>query len=254
MDAQDERRKAQLDAQLESLDKQALKEIDTQKRRQQAIAQTDQISQALTQATSNLFEVAKNKELALAEGNEKKQEEIIKKFARKQKAVAISQAAIRGGLAILRIASDVPKADFGVTTAILIAAQAALTATTIAAIASQKFADGGRMPGVYDKKDNIPVLLSGDETILTPNQRENLGGAAAMRAAGVPGYFSGGAITPVPKFQAGGRVPEAVTIGFDDFAEQIIEGINNKEVVNVATNTTDQAAEVINIQNNAAFG
>ena len=38
-----------------------------------------------------------------------------------------------------------------------------------------------------------------------------------------------------------------------EFAEQIIEGINDKEVINVSTNTTNVAQDVMNIAAEATF-
>lgn len=62
----------------------------------------------------------------------------------------------------------------------------------------RKFADGGamarfvgRVPGLYDRRDDKLIAVSGDETVITPAHRTLLGGDAAMRDAGVPGYESG---------------------------------------------------------------
>lgn len=66
-----------------------------------------------------------------------------------------------------------------------------------------RFADGGmmsafamsnfvgRVPGYYDRADDKLIRVSGDETVLTPYHVQALGGARAMRAAGVPGYQNG---------------------------------------------------------------
>ena len=64
------------------------------------------------------------------------------------KRMAIAQAAIQGAMAIMRIAAEVPKVDFGVTTAILIGAQIVMTGLQIAAINAQQFSGalGGLIP------------------------------------------------------------------------------------------------------------
>jgi hypothetical protein len=81
-----------------------------------------------------------NKELAEAEGNEKKQEEIRKKYARRAQAVAIVQAIINGALGV----SDVWKkwASNPVVATALTALTVATVGAQIAVIAAQKFAKG----------------------------------------------------------------------------------------------------------------
>jgi tape measure domain-containing protein len=59
------------------------------------------------------------------------------------------------------------------------------------------FASGGfvgRVPGVYDRRDDRVIRVSGDETVITPLQRARLGGTAAMARAGIPGYAGGGSV------------------------------------------------------------
>lgn len=94
---------------------------------------------------SQFQQSAMNRELAMAGENAEKRAEIEKRYAKQQQKIAIGQAIIRGALAIQRIASDVPKADFGITTAILIGLQAAATAAQVATISSQKFKKGGEV-------------------------------------------------------------------------------------------------------------
>lgn len=64
---------------------------------------------------------------------------------RRDKAAAI----VAGGLAVVRILADVPKADFGVATALLIAAAVSETLSQIAIIDAQTYARGG----MYGKKE-----------------------------------------------------------------------------------------------------
>lgn len=96
-----------------------------------------------TQSLAQFQQAAMNRELAMAGENAEKRAEIEEKFAKRSQKIAIAQAAIRGALAIQKIAADVPKGDFGISTAILIGLQAANTAAQIAVIKSQQFKEGG---------------------------------------------------------------------------------------------------------------
>ena len=91
----------------------------------------------------------------------KKQEQIEKEaFKRKQKQ-DIAQAVSNGAMAITRILADVPKFDFGVSTAILSAAAAAQTALQVATIKSQKFAKGGVIEGKSHAEGGVPFTVDG---------------------------------------------------------------------------------------------
>ena len=94
---------------------------------------------------SSVNDARKAMELKRAGDDAKKKEEIEKKYAKKQQKIAMGQALINGALAQLKILADVPKVDFGVMTAILMAAAAAATAAEVATIASQQF-EKGRYP------------------------------------------------------------------------------------------------------------
>lgn len=108
----------------------------------------------LSNSLAGFYEAAENRKLnaiekqveqgAISEEEGTRRKEAIQeKYAKKQQKIAIAQAIINGGLAIMRIAADVPKVDFGIMTGILIAAQAIATASQVAVIKSQGFADGG---------------------------------------------------------------------------------------------------------------
>ena len=100
------------------------------------------------------LEKQKAKELAIAGNNAIRREAIETKFAEKreelerkafeeQKKFAEAQAIINGSLAVTKILAEVPKADFGVATALLIAAAIATTAEQLATIRNTQFAEGG---------------------------------------------------------------------------------------------------------------
>lgn len=147
------------------------------------MAAFDAQSAAKLQASNNdkklEAELAKQRE-KLVSDYEAKKKQIEKAAFERNKNREAATAAISGLSAIMRIAADVPKADFGVTTALMIGAQAALTATTIAKIKSQNFEGGGggfSAPttsggaGAGGNNFRAPNLDSGGRTMLDDAQR-----------------------------------------------------------------------------------
>lgn len=106
---------------------------------------------------------------AINEEFDKRQEEIEKKQFQRSKALAISSAVINTALGITRTIADVPKVDFGIATAILIALYAALGAAQVAVIASKQFAAGEINidgPGT-GTSDSISARISKGESVIT---------------------------------------------------------------------------------------
>jgi len=93
-------------------------------------------------AISGFITAAKERELKAAGDNAKKREEIEKKYAQKQKRIAIAQALINGALGITKAFGQT--GILGFISAGLIAAQ---TAAQIAVINAQSFAKGGIVYG-----------------------------------------------------------------------------------------------------------
>lgn len=94
-----------------------------------------------------LTDEQKEKALFDIENKYEQQREVIEKAAfEKQKKAQKQQAVIAGAMAIMRLAADVPKGDFGVMTGILIAAQIALTKMQLDTIDKATFALGGMIP------------------------------------------------------------------------------------------------------------
>lgn len=98
---------------------------------------------AVVDTFASVFEAAKQRELAAAGDNAAQREAIEKKYAKKQQKIDIGQAFINGAKAQLKILAEVPKGDFGIMTAILMAAAATATAAEIATIKNQQFKSGG---------------------------------------------------------------------------------------------------------------
>ncbi|MGL5682559.1 MAG: phage tail tape measure protein [Marinifilaceae bacterium] len=102
------------------------------------------MNQALSAAT-NFFEAQKNKELEAAGDNEVEKELIRKRYAEKEKKMAIAQAMIAGSMAIMNIWSATATGNLIADTILKTAAtvaQTAMTASQIAVISSQQFAKG----------------------------------------------------------------------------------------------------------------
>ena len=97
-----------------------------------------QAAQTLTAALYNFNVAAMNRELKAAGDNEKKKEEINKKYAEKQKQIAIIQAIINTALAVMQALANYPPP----ISYVLAAASGILGAAEIAVISSQQFASG----------------------------------------------------------------------------------------------------------------
>ena len=110
-----------------------------------------------------------NAELVAAEGNEKKQEDIRRKYAKRGQKYAIIQALISGSLAIMKIAERWAGTPVQIALTVL---QAIQTALQVATIKSQKFATGildlkGKGTGT---SDSIPSMLSRGESVMTAKE------------------------------------------------------------------------------------
>ena len=107
-----------------------------------------------------------DKELA-----DKKAEES-RKQAEREKALAIFQIAVNTAQAVMKIWAEVPKMDFGVSTAALTAVAIALGAVQAAAVASQplpKARKGGRIEGAKHEQGGVLVETEGEERIIASN-------------------------------------------------------------------------------------
>ncbi|MEI7802725.1 MAG: hypothetical protein WCI97_08795 [Bacteroidota bacterium] len=94
-------------------------------------------------AIQNLSDVVYSSKLANVKKGSKEEEAILRKQFETNKKMQIASAIINGALAVTNIIATVPKADFGVSTAIMLVAAASATAASIAKIASTKFDSTG---------------------------------------------------------------------------------------------------------------
>lgn len=97
----------------------------------------------LLSSIQNMWQASKEAELKAAGDNEKKKEQIERKYANKQKSVAIAQAMINGALGITKAFAQLGPIGGAIAAGLI----AATTATQIAVISSQKFAKGGIVKG-----------------------------------------------------------------------------------------------------------
>ena len=103
---------------------------------------------------------------------EKKKADLDRKAAIRQKAMSAMQIAINTATAIMRIWADVPKIDFGISTAALTAVAATMGAVQLAAVLSEPLptaAKGGLVSGPTHAQGGVLVNTEGDERIISAN-------------------------------------------------------------------------------------
>jgi TP901 family phage tail tape measure protein len=179
-----------------------------------------QLSSQALDALATLEEANRQKELTAAGDDEKKKEAINKKYFEKDKKMKIAQALINGALAITNILATVPKADFGVMTAVLIAASVATTAAQVAAISSSSFAEGGMVKG---------------RTLATVG--DNPSGKEAIVPFEKMGYFLKMALRNV---DLGG-----VTMGSDIFAPNALKGNTEKQELTILVQGALEGRDIV---------
>jgi hypothetical protein len=132
-----------------------LKEIEDEKKKQAEIFELTNTSLSATQNLSDLFFTLKSQNL---KKGSKEEEENAKKQFEINKALQIATAVVNGAQGVLAI-TTVPDFTLGVATAIRIAGQVALTAATVAKIATTKFSSsssgGGAATG--GGAPNVPI-------------------------------------------------------------------------------------------------
>lgn len=156
----------------------------------QDAASQDQLNRIQKEENASTTSTARKAVLA------KQEERISKEQHERQKKYAIAQAIIDGASAQIKILAEVPKGDFGITTAILMAAAALTTVAQIRAISSQKFAVGGVVAGPSHAAGGIQLYhrsgahlgeMEGEEVILSRGVFRNkrlLAAASALNVAG----------------------------------------------------------------------
>lgn len=123
--------------------------------------------------------------IVIEEDFDRRREELEREAFERNKKLSIARALIDGALSIMRIAADVPKVDFGVTSAILTGVQIAATAAQVATISTQQFKEGGEYSGeggytgnmsrnsTSKRLGNKPYDYHGREFILNADKYKN---------------------------------------------------------------------------------
>ena len=142
-DKKAEIRQLELDAQKEAdakeLEDEKQKAADKQKIREQSLAASIQVIESI----SSLNEMALQNDLKNAGDNEAKKEQLRKASFEREKKLNIAMALVNGAQAQMSILAQTPKADFGIATAIAMAAAAVTTIAQIAAIKATSYQGGG---------------------------------------------------------------------------------------------------------------
>ena len=142
-DKKAEIRQLELDAQKEAdakeLEDEKQKAADKQKIREQSLAASIQVIESI----SSLNEIALQNDLKNAGNNEALKEKLRKASFEREKKLNIAMALVNGAQAQMSILAQTPKADFGIATAIAMAAAAVTTIAQIAAIKSTSYQGGG---------------------------------------------------------------------------------------------------------------
>jgi hypothetical protein len=149
---------------------------------------------AIIGTLSSFNQLQMQQELDMAGDNEKKKEQIKKKYAEKEKKMAIIQAVIDTALSVSKNLAQysMPLGP------IMAAAAAAMGAIQIATISRQKFAKGGMIKGLGNGfSDSIPASLSNGESVINAkstamfkpilSQINEVGGGVRFADGGIAG-------------------------------------------------------------------
>jgi hypothetical protein len=200
-----------------------------------------------------LEQQVKAEEQAL-EQETKNKEKAQKKQAKTQQAIALGQAVVAAALGIANAFSLPPPASF-----IAAAATGITTAVQIATIASQKFADGGKVQanGKITQGSNIPTQSNGDnvlaqtndgqmitvktnEVILNEEQQRMLGGPSTFSSIGVPGFANGGRV-------AGRPIAAPAVVSTSNQSDNFIKAMN--EQTKATNNRIDNIKVALDVNN-----
>jgi len=142
-----------------------LKEIEDEKKKQAEIFELTNTGLSATQNLSDLFFTLKSQNL---KKGSKEEEEYAKKQFEINKALQIATAVVNGAQGVLAI-TTVPDFTLGVATAIRIAGQVALTAATVAKIATTKFSSSSSGGGAATGGGAPNVPIPPPPTVSNPN-------------------------------------------------------------------------------------
>jgi hypothetical protein len=246
-------------------------ELEKQRLNEFYTAQSDDLNTSLereleaVEGNAEAQEDVREKYALLQEANEEKKQQAIRAIQKKQfelqKAQDIVQATINGALAMTKVSAQTGVATFAFSPII-----AALVAAQIAAIASQKFvgAKGGLVPdgekfakggmvvgpshadgGVKFAVGGRVAELEGGEAVI--NKRSTAmfrGQLSEMNAAGGGVRFADGGIMPGTSNILQSSGASNTSQQFEELANNIVSGINTKEVIVTEASITGSQTSV----------
>lgn len=192
-------------------------------------------------------------------------EKVEREAFERKKRLDTAQAAINGIVGVSKTFAQLGWPG-GILGAAVVAAQ---TAAQIVAIQSQQFADGGLLSGPSHAQGGIPFTVGGQggfeaeggEAIINKKSTAMYAPllSAINEAGGGVAFAKGGIAQPNMKFQMGGiastQASMAISQGLkNEIVQGVAQTLKSIPVVNNATNTSDQAIKVANIQQQANFG
>jgi len=187
--------------------------------------QTLDVIARTSDAVADLFFINAQKEIDAAEGNQAKQDQIRKKYYRREQVASSLTAGINTAVAITKA-----MAQTGVLSPFAIPGLIAQGLAAQIAIWAKKYETGGivepgnEVPGAPKSGDNTLALVKPGEVILNESQQRLLGGYDVFKNIGVPGFAAGGVVgTPT---QSGGLMESQ----FLSLSQRIIDGMNDKKV------------------------
>lgn len=160
-----------------------------------------------------------------------------------------------------QLAIPTPSAPFRAAAAAGIAIASGLA--NVAKINAVKFADGGLLVGDSHANGGIPFTVNGQsgfeaeggEAIINKRStamfRPLL--SAINEAGGGKRFFADGGLTPVMSGVNSSVSSTGAMLDMDSFARTIVDGINDKKVINVATETASVVGDVQNTTQDSKF-
>jgi chromosome segregation ATPase len=229
-----------------------------------------EIAKRTTSGLATMSDALLAAELVGVEEGSKKEEAILKRSGNRRKAIAISDVAINlaseisaiNAVAAANPANAVTFGAAGISQASILTAIAIVkSASQVAMISAQKFAQGGVLQGKSHARGGIPTIdgqyeFEGGEAVINKRSTAKYGALLSsinQAGGGVP-FERGG----VAKFQGGG-ISAPINFGTNDVVSEVAEMSATTQqqtvkVVNVVTDTTEQQNSVINITNEAEIG
>lgn len=236
-------------------------EIEEERRKANAIAEFEQLKRDARDATVNAIGDSLSALSTLAKEN-----------SVEQKALATSAALIQTYLAIsktLAAYAGVPIPGFAIAQSIAIGINGFANVKRINSVKAER---GMLLDGASHANGGIPFTVNGQsgyeaeggEAIINKrstamfapllSEINQAGGGVAFKYGGLTKKFADGGSLPASRGVTSSQQSlNALGIDMTEFADSIVSGINDKEVINVASNTSDVANEVSNIVNEASF-